>query len=148
MGKGWHCSADEEVSFRSKVSQTLADGDGGNDKYLLSIQMANDLAMRASDNIGYNDGLLQVKTKHNKEDAIPLTVPHLKERVELLRNAAPHSSKFLATRGNHLTNNNHFIVAQMNVSGKNINELLSQEAADEGNGTRCGSMRCHGKVGR
>ncbi len=63
---------------------------------------------------------------------MPLTLPHLKERVELLRTAMTHSSKFLPTQGNHLTNNNHFIAAQRNVSGKDVVE--GEEAADEGNG--------------
>jgi hypothetical protein len=67
-----------------------------------------------------------VKIECNREDATPLTVPHLKERLELLRlrNALTHSSKFLTTWGNHLTNSNHFIEVQMNASGKDIKELL------------------------
>jgi hypothetical protein len=76
------------------------------------------------DNIGYNGRLLQVNIECDRKDAIPLTVPHLIERLELLRNASTHSSKFLATQVNHLTNNDHFIAVQMNVSGKDIKELL------------------------
>ncbi len=106
-----------------KVSRTLGNGDGRNNKYLLSIQTVNDLATRGLSNIGYNGGLLRVKIRRARENAISLRVPHLKERLEpLMRNALTHSSKFLATRGNHLTNNNHFSAAQMNVSGKDIKE--------------------------
>jgi hypothetical protein len=51
----------------------------------------------------------------------------LKDRVELLSNATKHSTKFLATQGNHLTNNNKFIAAQRNVSDKDVKELLKVE---------------------
>jgi hypothetical protein len=103
-----------------KVSLTLGNRNGGNDKYPLLIQTANDLAMRTLDNIGYKGGLLRVKIKCDREYVIPLTVTHSKERLELLRNASTHSSKLLVTRGNPLTNNDHLIAAQMNMPGKDI----------------------------
>ncbi len=65
-----------------------------------------------------------MRIEHDREDVLPLTLPHSKERVELLRNATTHSSKFLATQGNHLTNNNYYIAPQRNASGKDVKELL------------------------
>ena len=48
-----------------KVSRPLGDDDGGNDKYLLLIQTANDLATHALDDMGYNGNLLQVMVEHD-----------------------------------------------------------------------------------
>ena len=44
-----------------KVSKMLGDGDVNFDKYLLSIQVANDLATHALSNGGFNNALLKVK---------------------------------------------------------------------------------------
>ncbi len=107
-----------------KVSRTLGDDDGGNDEYLLSIQTANDLATHALDDMGYNGKLLRVSVERDREDSVPLTLPHSKERIEQLRKATTHSSKFLVTQGDHLTNNDHFIAAQANIMSRNVKELL------------------------
>jgi hypothetical protein len=74
--------------------------------------------------MGYNGGLLRVELKRDREDVIPLTVPHSKERVELLRYATTHSAKFLVTRGDHITTNDMFMAMEKNVSGIDATELL------------------------
>jgi hypothetical protein len=107
-----------------KVSRTIGDNDGGDDEYLLSILAANELATHALDDMGYNGGLLRVELKRDREDVIPLTVPHSKERVELLRYATTHSAKFLVTRGDHITTNDMFMAMEKNVSGIDATELL------------------------
>jgi len=107
-----------------KVSRTTGDDDGGDDKYLLSILATNELTTHALDDMGYNGGLLCVALKCDRENAMPLMIPHSKERVELLRYATTHSAKFLATRGDHFTTNDMFIAAEKNVSGIDATKLL------------------------
>ena len=99
------------------MSRTIGDDDGGDNEYLLSILAANELATHVRDGLGYNGGLLRVELKRDREDAMPLTIPHSKERVELLRYDMTHSAKFLVTRGNHITTNDMFIVAEKNILG-------------------------------
>ncbi len=120
MGKGWRRSTDKGVS----VSQTIGDNNGGDDEYLLSILAADELATHALDDMGYNGGLLRVELKRDREDVMPLTVPHSKERVELLRYATTHSAKFLVTRGDCITTNDMFMAVEKNVSGIDATELL------------------------
>jgi hypothetical protein len=107
-----------------KVSRTLGDNDGGNDEYLLAIQTANDLATHALNDMGYDGKLLRVMVERDQQDSVPLTLPHSKERIDQLRKATTNSSKFLATQGDHLTNNDHFIAAQANIMDRNVKELL------------------------
>jgi hypothetical protein len=68
--------------------------------------------------------MLRVEIKCDNHQTMPLSLPQSKERVEMPRHATTHSSKFLLTQGDHLTNNDSFIAAQMNVSGKDVKELL------------------------
>jgi len=107
-----------------KVSRTIGDDDGGDDEYLLSIRAANELGTHALGGMGYNGRLLRVELKRDREDAMPLTIPHSKERVDLLRYATMHSAKFLVTRGDHIITNNMFIAAEKNVSGIDATDLL------------------------
>jgi hypothetical protein len=106
-----------------KVSRTLGDNDGGNNKYLLLIQSANDLATHALDDMGYNGQLLQVMVEHDPQESVPLTLLQWKERIDQLRKATTHSLKFLATQGGQLTNNDHFIAAQANIKDRDAKEL-------------------------
>ncbi len=89
-----------------------------------TTRTTNALATHALDDMGYNGGLLYVEIKHNNHQTMPLTLLQSKERVEMLRHATTHSLKFLVTQGNHLTNNDSFITAQMNVLGKDVKKLL------------------------
>ena len=74
--------------------------------------------------MGYNGVLLFVELKRVREDVMPLTVPHSKERVEFLRYAMTHSAKFLVTRGDHITTNDMFMAMEKNVLGIDATELL------------------------
>ena len=107
-----------------KVSKTLGDGDSNFDEYLLLIQTANDLATHALNDLAYNGDLLKVKIEENREEALPLTVPHSKERIDQMRKSTTHSQKFLSTRGDHVTTNDLFIAAQTNDVEKEIKDLL------------------------
>lgn len=112
-----------------KVSKTLGDGDSNFDEYLLSIQTANDLATHALNDLAYNGDLLKVKIEENREEAVPLTLPHSKERIDQMRKSTTHSQKFLSTRGDHVTTNDLFIAAESNDVEKEIKELLKVKKA-------------------
>ena len=70
-----------------KVSKALGDDD---DKYYNSIQLANDLAVHALTECGYNSQLLTVKLEEQREEEAPLMQPHSKEQIEMLRKATTH----------------------------------------------------------
>ena len=106
------------------MSRTIGDDDGGDNEYLLSILAANELATHVLDGMRYNGGLLRVELKRDREDAMPLTIPHSKERVELLRYDMTHSAKFLVTRGDHITTNDMLIAAEKNILGIDATDLL------------------------
>ena len=55
-----------------KVSKLLGDGD---DEYYNSIQVANDHAVHALNEMGYAGHLLAVKIEDDREEAVPLTQP-------------------------------------------------------------------------
>ncbi len=94
------------------------------DEYLLFILAANELVTHALDDMGYNGGLLCVELKRDREDVMLLTIPHLKERIKLLRYATMHSTKFLVMRGDHITTNDMFIAVERNVSGIDTTKQL------------------------
>ena len=48
-------------------------------------------------------------------DLLPITVPHTKERMELLVKASSYGQKFFATGGTHVTADNFFCAAEASV---------------------------------
>ena len=51
---------------------------------------------------------------------LPITVPHTKERVEILEKASSHGQKFFATEGTHVTLDDFFCDAEVPVWDTNI----------------------------
>ena len=70
-----------------------------------------------------------MKIEENREEAVPLTLPHSKERIDQMRKSTTHSQKFLSTRGDHVTTNDLFIAAESNDVEKEIKELLKVKKA-------------------
>ena len=106
-----------------KVSKTLGDGDGKFDEYLLSIQVANDLATYALTEGGFKGELLKVKLVPRKEEE-ELTVPNSKAMIDKLAKATTHGTKFLATKGSHLMTDDFFIAQRKNEAEKELEKLL------------------------
>ena len=67
-----------------KVSKSLG---GGDDEYYNSIQVANDHAVHALNEMGYAGSLLAVKIEDDRDKAVPLTQPLSKEQIEVMRRA-------------------------------------------------------------
>ena len=49
------------------------------------------------------------------EDLLPITVHHMKERIELLEKASIHGQKFFATGGTHVTADDLFCATEVPV---------------------------------
>ena len=96
-----------------KVSKLLGDGD---DEYYNSIQVANDHAVHALNEMGYAGHLLAVKIEDDQEEAVRLTQPQSKERIEVMQRATTHTKKFLATKGEHVMTDDFFVSAQTNIN--------------------------------
>ena len=67
-----------------KVSKSLG---GGDDEYYNLIQVANDHAVHALNEMGYAGSLLAVKIEDDRDKAVPLTQPLSKEQIEVMRRA-------------------------------------------------------------
>ena len=107
-----------------KVSKLLGDGD---DKYYNSIQVANDHAVHALNEIGYAGHLLAVKIEDDREEAVPLTQPQSKERIKVMRRATTHRKKFLTTKGEHVMTDDFFVLAQTNINEFDIEQLTKEK---------------------
>ena len=107
-----------------KVSKTLGDGDVNFDEYLLSVQVANNLATHALSDGGFNGTLLKVKIVLQQKYV--LVEKHLKEMIEQLANASTHGAKFLAT-GGYLMTDDFFIANQKNEIEKEVVELVKEK---------------------
>ncbi len=129
-----------------KVSKLLGDGD---DEYYNSIQVANDHAVHALNEMGYAGHLLAVKIEDDREEAVPLTQPQSKERIEVMRRATTHTKKFLATKGEHVMTDDFFVLAQTNINEFDIEQLTKKKkkrlkATSDGGGR--GGASCVGEV--
>ena len=83
----------------------VRDGDEEADKLHPLIQTANDLAVHALVQAGYDGKLLRAKIcedKHNGAEK-SITEPNTAARVAALVNAKTHGSRFHATHGTHST---------------------------------------------
>jgi hypothetical protein len=107
-----------------KVSKSLGDGD---DEYYNSIQVANDHAVNALNAMGYAGHLLAAKIEDDREEAVPLTQPQSKERIEVMRRATTHTKKFLATKGEHVMTDDFFVSAQSNINEFDIDRLTKEK---------------------
>ena len=104
-------------------SKSLGDGD---DEYYTSIQVANDHAVHALNKMGYAGNLPAVKIEDDREEAVPLTQPQSKERIEVMQRATTHTKKFLATKGEHVMTDE-FFSAQMNSNEFDIEQLTKEK---------------------
>ncbi len=106
-----------------KVSKLVGDGD---DEYYNSIQVADDHAVHALNEMGYAGHLLAVKIEDDREEAVPLTQPQSKERIEVMRRATTHTKKFLTTKGEHVMTDDFFVLAQTNINEFDIEQLTKE----------------------
>jgi hypothetical protein len=90
--------------------------------------------------------LLAVKIEDDREEAVPLTQPQSKERIEVMRRATTHTKKFLATKGEHVMTDDFFVSAQTNINEFDIEQLtMENEEAAQGNGGGRGGASCVGE---
>jgi superfamily II DNA helicase RecQ len=71
--------------------------------------------------------LLAVKIEDDREEAVPLTQPQSKERIEVMRRATTHMKKFLATKGEHVMTDDFFFSAQTNINEFDIEQLTKEK---------------------
>ncbi len=88
-----------------KVKRLVADGDKEADELHPLIQIANDLAIHALMQAGYNGELLRATIKEDKQTEAEkiITEPNTAARVAALVNAKMHGARFHATHGTHST---------------------------------------------
>ena len=77
--------------------------------------------------MGYAGNLLAVKIEDDREEAVPLTQPQSKERIEVMRRATTHMKKFLATKGEHVMTDDFFFSAQTNINEFDIEQLTKEK---------------------
>ncbi len=107
-----------------KVHKTLGDGDD-EEKYN-AIQSANDLAVWALKDGGFNANSM-IGTLQRSKAPDPLTWPQSMERVRMLANATKHGDKHLITCGAHLMNNDMFLAAAMNERELTLKEMKREK---------------------
>jgi hypothetical protein len=94
----WSCLMDP------KVSRAIGEGDSKYGVLLRSIQEANNCAVYAMIEGGYNGSALQALLKAVPEahDMTLITERHSRERIALLAKANTHGKKFFVTGGSHV----------------------------------------------
>ena len=90
-------------------------------------EVANDHAVHMLNKMGYAGHLLVVKIEDNWEEAVPLTQPQLKEKIEVMRRATAHTKMFLATKGEHVMTDDFFVLTQTNINEFDIKQLTKEK---------------------
>ena len=68
---------------------------------------------------GYQGRLLKVQCE-KAADLLPISMPHTKERMDILANASSHGKRFFETGGTHVTADDFFCAAEVPVWDANI----------------------------
>jgi hypothetical protein len=106
-----------------KVLRDLGD-DGNTNKAHWGIQTANNIAITALKQAGYNADWLKAKIKQSEEEEHQVTQPNTLARQQALANAHTHGGWFHASGGGtHLTWNNIFIAAEISSRQKDKDEV-------------------------
>jgi hypothetical protein len=95
-----------------QVMKKIGDGKETDDETYAAVQMANDLAIFALSNAGYDAHFLQA-TLQKKEVEESICVLNTAERQERLATALGHGGRFHASNGMHITDNNIFIAFEL-----------------------------------
>ena len=92
----------------------LSDAGSQDETNLLMNKMnqANDLSTFNLTMAGYQGRSFQVQCE-KAADLLPITMPHTKERIELLEKSSSHGQRFFETRGTHVTEDDLFCAAQV-----------------------------------
>ena len=108
-----------------KVSRAIGEGDDEYGVLLRSIQEANDYAVYALIEGGYNGSALQALLKAVPEahTMTGITERHSKERIQLLAKANTHGKKFYATGGSHVCSDDFFKAEALRCRDDRIKEL-------------------------
>ena len=98
------------------VRRTLCDAGPQDEKNLLMEKLNddNDLSTFNLTVAGYQ-GILSKVLCEKAADLLPITVPHTKERIEIIAKAGSHGKKFFATGGTHVTSDEFFCAADVPV---------------------------------
>ena len=91
----------------------LSTGGDDDDRTRWSIQNANDLAIHALTQGGYDAQWLKATLETKCEEERPITQPNTVERQLALANARTHGSRFHVTGGMHVTSNDFFIAHEI-----------------------------------
>ena len=91
-----------------------------------TLQDANNLTLFLVSNRGY-DGRLFVAKIVRKARTPPVTVKHLRKRVEALAKASTHRAKFTAKGGTHLTLNDMSKPMEADVREKEVKEVEKEK---------------------
>jgi hypothetical protein len=88
--------------------------DGNTDKAYWAVQTANNIAIAALKQAGYNADWLKAKFKRSEEEEHQVTKPNTLTRQQALANARTHGGRFhVSSRGTYLTCNDIFIAAEI-----------------------------------
>lgn len=103
---------------RRCVMRSIGDGDDNDEETLLrySVQVANDNAIYALSQAGYDAQFLQATLIHKstaEEDRERITVPNTVERVRALAAAKGYGGRFHVTHGSHVTHNDFFASSEL-----------------------------------
>ena len=83
--------------------------------------------MHVLNEMGYAGNLIAVKIEDDREEAVPLTQPQSKERIEVMRRATTHTKKFLTTKGEHVMTDDFFVLAQTNINEYDVQQLTKEK---------------------
>jgi hypothetical protein len=111
-----------------KVLRDLGD-DGNTDKAYWAVQTANNIAIAALKQAGYDADWLKAKFKWSeKEDNHHVTQPNTLVRQQVLANAHIHGGRFhVSGGGTHLTCNDIFIAAEISSRQKDKDEAEQEK---------------------
>ena len=91
------------------------------------LQHANDLAAHALDAKGYDGSQLQTEIEAVPESTGPVTMKHLRARVNVLATCTTTNGKFAVTGGSHLNTNDIFKSVKVEALQDQIKKLHQEK---------------------